>query len=343
MKTLLQLSLLILSFSAFAQGDRLGGHDGGGGKGLICYDEKGNITSAELLDFFEGRTLEGLNIGDYPGDYKSIYNEVIKKSATQDILKTMSEGAKLAGGFKFLPKGIRLNSIDDSSEIFIPSNCKLEQVANFQGLSRIFIVKDFWDLLSETHKAGLLMHEFVWYLEREAGAKISSRARRTVARFFASDFNFEPYEIPLRNHRVCMAFNTKRRDNKHVVATEFHIAEIPGTKSCELTFETINGLPAFSKQTALLEDCGEWGFSESSWTRTDIGTGNPTYAIKVGGLEVMSPQESIVTHQLILLMNATYDHTNGEQTSKSYTLSVNNKEFPGFDDPESELLCHTVP
>lgn len=43
-----------------------GAVDGGGGKGVVCRDQSGKISSAELLDLYEGRVQFGFNIPSSP-------------------------------------------------------------------------------------------------------------------------------------------------------------------------------------------------------------------------------------------------------------------------------------
>jgi hypothetical protein len=313
----------------------MGGHDGGGGNGVVCYNPKGEIESVELLDFFEGRILDGYSIPDYPGNYKEIYNEALKKSASKNILAVISSGLRFEAGFKFLPKNIRLNPVNDSSEIFIPANCKIEQMANFQGTSRIFIVSDFWDRLSETGKAGLIMHEFMWYMERQAGATKSSRARRTVARFFADNYLFEPINHNVKKGDViCGATNPNHRTNNFTVGNSFFVSKIPGSESCLLSFNFLNSVLSFTKQTSILEDCSDWGFETNIATENTIPSLDET-------LDVVSYPEILVSHEISLYLETKYDQNNKPE-KKVFRFQVQNNEFPGYDEKIVELDCHPI-
>lgn len=326
---LLALVFLFVSTTSFAK--ILGGHDGGGGRGIVCYDQKGAIESVELLDFFEGRTLEGYSIPEYQADYKTIYAEVIKKAASAKILKTLLKADRIEKGLKFLPAGVRLNPIEDSNEIFIPSNCKIEQLANFQGVSRIFIVKDFWDKLTETSKAGLLMHEYVWYLERESGVKSSARARRTVARFFAENFDFGKIELDVKIGDInCNAINPYvdlGEGLKKNWGASFYSTEIPGTNSCLLSFTHLNSVLNYTKHTAILKDCSDWNFGKAWQTSDD----SRYISNMTRSLEVISAPDNTLSHTVMLSLNV----VNGERI---FTLRSYNKEFPGFDDSKDMRL-----
>ena len=199
MKILIFLIALV-SFNVSAEIFKLDGvSDGGGGRGVVCKNTDGSIASVELLDFFEGKNLEGYTIPDRAGDYHTIIqNEFVQKTKDRPHLSYLSKEwlPKVNNGLKILPPGFRLEKVEDSGEIFnLPSNCTIEQLANFQGISRIFVVGDFWNKMSETSKAGLVVHELLWFVERFTGVESSSRTRRTVARYFASDFQFAKFDF----------------------------------------------------------------------------------------------------------------------------------------------------
>lgn len=340
MKNSLSLCVLALSlsFSTFAQ-DRMGGTDGGGGRGVVCYADANQkvIESVELLDFYEGRLLEGYNISEQHGSFNEIYREMIKKSASKSILQTMEYGEKLLKGFKFLSTGVRLKPVDDSGEIFIPANCKIEQVANFQGLSRIFIVKDFWDYLSETSKAGLLMHELIWFVDRSAGAEISSRARRTVARFFADNYEFHKVVMnPKVGDWTCASSNPNHRTNDITAGNTFILSQIPNTDNCELRFGLLNSSLVFTEAKAIYEDCSELQmggtYEDDMWDRNLTTT-----------LEVISTNDEVVTHDFTWIFDIKYVRTgNTVEIVRKDSIRISNREFPGYDQKEVPLQCYQL-
>lgn len=196
MKSLLFSFMLIASFSsAQAAVKRVGGHDGGGGQGIVCYNPQEEIESVELLDFYEGKILEGLNIPEYEGEPIEILAKASNRFPFLKGKNFLEEMTQTFSAFRFLPSGVRLKEIDDGNVIYhVPRDCKIEQIANFQGVSRIVIVKDFWEKLSPTHKAGLILHERFWYEERSQGVRHSARVKRNVARIFSDNLLLEKQE-----------------------------------------------------------------------------------------------------------------------------------------------------
>ena len=313
------LALLALPMTLFA-----GGSDGGGGNGVVCFNPENakEILSVELLDFYEGRVLEGHEYSERSGEYLSIFNQVAKEKAASKLVSIILEyGNTLNKGFKFLPKGVKLRPIDDSNEIFIPENCRIEQIANFQGPSRIFIVSDYWNYLSETNKAGLLMHEQLWWMERQRGYESSARARRTVARFFADNYKFEKI-----NHEVkvgdlyCVSGNLDMTYYK----TSFFVIRQSDDK-CLFSFENLNGAPAYSKTEFINHYCNQFMYSAN-------GNGFST----VHEVEVY-PERSI-SHYIRLDVRSFPD---GDR-AVARKIHIQNLEFPGFDDKMDNLQCSPI-
>lgn len=208
---LLIVSLMMMSSltSASTQAKRVGGHDGGGGQGVVCYNPQGEIESVKLLDFYEGEILYGLNVPEYEGTPLEIIKEVSEKFPYLNDAGFKDEMSITFNSFRFLPPGIRLKEINDGNVIYrIPNDCKIEQIANFQGISRIVIVGDFWEKMSPTHKAGLILHERFWYEERSGQIKHSARVKRNVARIFSDNLSLEKQE-PRDSYADTVTCNTE--------------------------------------------------------------------------------------------------------------------------------------
>ena len=152
----------------------------------------------------------------------------------------MDYSKKIYKDLRFLPEGVRLKPIDDSGEIFVPSSCKVEQLANMQGL-KVFVVGDFWNKMDNVNKAALALHEFLWVSQRMAGRKFSKRARRDVARYFATNYNFTQIAPSLaESHLTCSSSNLDHQINKITVATRFILIETP--TGYKLEYKRIGGL-----------------------------------------------------------------------------------------------------
>lgn len=318
------LKVLALALMALPMLASAGGSDGGGGNGVVCFNSQNpkEILSVELLDLYEGRALEGLEYTEKSGDYLAIYNDVAKKAASKLVSIILGQGKELAKGIKLLPSGVRLRSINDSNEIFIPENCRVEQIANFQGPSRIFIVSDYWNLLSGTNKAALLMHEMLWRMERDRGYASSARARRTVSRFFADNYEFERID-----HEVKLGdlFCVSGLMDMAYYKTSFFVIKQSDDK-CLFSFENLNGAPAYSKTAFTHNYCNEFmGHSE--------GYGFSTVH------EVYTYPESQVSHYIRL---NTQTSLAGEFSAVTRKIQIQNLEFPGFDDKMDNLHCSPI-
>jgi len=88
---------------------------------------------------------------------------------------------------------IGIKPINDSFETFIPpKNCEIIQAASFRTEDLILLNKDVWDLFSDFDKAGLILHETIYWYDRLLTQKYDSRrARRTVAKAFSYEWEME--------------------------------------------------------------------------------------------------------------------------------------------------------
>lgn len=328
MLKVLSVMILVFPMALFA-----GGSDGGGGNGVVCYNPASpkEIVSVELLDFYEGKVLEGYEINERDGSYLDILEHVIEKSASQEVKDYLKSYTNFNRGFKFLPPGVRLKPINDSSEIFIPDNCKVEQIINFQGPSRIFVVGDFWNLLSETHKAGLLLHEILWKTEREAGVKNSARARRSVARFFADNYQFEKLAISgKKGDFLCRSSGEVSLGSPvgFYGHTSFLLKRTKEKDLCKLHFITLNNAMVFSSEVAELDGCEDFLWFDAN---LNIGFLKP--------VEVRSVTENLITHIVTLGKRI---EINGRVKKQSTSVEVENLEFPNYQSNETDLYCNEI-
>jgi hypothetical protein len=194
MKELFLTIAILLALPLHAEIDaRRGGVNGGGGNGVVCRNGN-NIVSVELLDLYESRIL-------YNRDYDSmehmeldealrwasqkLYSYDLPSVETQFYLFKTTQSK-----FHLLPPGVRLDPINDSGHIFIPSGCKIEQVANFYNNEKVFVVSDFYNKMDTLNKAALIVHEAVYLKERTFSVTDSRYSRRLVGAIFDRDFVF---------------------------------------------------------------------------------------------------------------------------------------------------------
>ena len=252
---LLILGLSLLASSAFAAG----GVDGGGGNAVVCRDEQGVIKSARMLDLYEGEFLHGL---------KYEYAEFDIDQKLDDILSIIYDGAtsqyesqkrlfqSVKDSFKLLAPGISLKPIDDSGHIFVPGNCKVEQVANFYNQFSIYIVSDIYNAFSTLDKLALIMHEAIYLQERENGIENSKYARRVVAHLLSKGFIPDPIYEGLNYQDAYACSSYRKEDNRIIVNVGFLAYKNNG--HWIFNFQIINGHGVYSKKYL------------KAWTENDI-------------------------------------------------------------------------
>jgi hypothetical protein len=167
----------------------IGGLDGSGGKVHICRSWFLPDT-AELFDFYEGRKQHGFMVilNDEPVAVQ--VSEAIKRLGMGRGPEFTEQLQKMAN-FVLASKGpsmdqVGLMPVDDSKHIILPEEgCEFEQVANYTKNNQILINQEIWDLLDNTNKAGLIVHEALYKILRTYGATDSVRVRFAVAMAFA--------------------------------------------------------------------------------------------------------------------------------------------------------------
>lgn len=200
--------LLALLFLSTISNAKLGGVDGGGGKSIVCRNAAGEITSAEVLDLYEGRIMFGLNIEETsePMDFQILraLSRIPKTTRKQVELHTYNVQKHM----RLTPPGTELLPIDDSFEVIAPKDCIVEQAANYYNNKLILINIDIWEKLSETGKAALILHEAIYATNRIAGATNSRQSRHAVAHIFDPATQWTDVNDGLPHNRLtCVSMN----------------------------------------------------------------------------------------------------------------------------------------
>jgi hypothetical protein len=205
MKKIFVTVLLLAGMQAHATG----AISGGGGKGVVCRDPSGAITSAQTLDLYEGRVLYGLNI--------PVFNKVTMQTQLAHALSIIPKSVRpLIEGYANsvqqnmrLVHGIDLQPIDDALVVALPQGCMAEQLANYFSDTNVVVNGDIWDRMSESDRAALILHEAVYKAARLYGATDSQRSRHVVASLFDPGTAWTEPQIPLpQNGLKCFAKGT---------------------------------------------------------------------------------------------------------------------------------------
>lgn len=140
-----------------------------GGNVVSCY-KGAKLQSAELLDFYEGRTLRQFQIQLDP-----------KSTVQQNVEILLQRLEKLDPSYRviyqqwadsFMLEALFLDNtnlvpIEDSYHAIFPSGCKVEQIATqqvpeFSQDRRYLINQSLWRKLDSVSQAGLILHEIFY-------------------------------------------------------------------------------------------------------------------------------------------------------------------------------------
>jgi hypothetical protein len=187
-----------------------GGVDGGGGNAVVCRDNANKITSAEVLDIYEGRVQYGVtplpSLGTVEEQVHEVLTRLGKGNLPNSFAQMLHNGATWVLQKKvMLPDGTGLTIIDDSFPDVLPKDCKIEQLANWTPQDQVLVDTEIWNSLSDTNKAALVAHEILYYFYRIYGAEDSVRVRESVARAFAGAEAVDVKQDLPADHLLCFS------------------------------------------------------------------------------------------------------------------------------------------
>lgn len=183
-----------------------GGMSGGGGKGVVCRNAQGLITSVETLDLFESKALYQVQ----PRSFSQPWEKVIQ-TLKSELSKAMSQPEihlfplldRAQRIVRWVGPEVQLVPVEDAALVAVPTQCSLEQLAVYVDDSLLLIQRDLWEKMDASNKAALFLHEAIYRLDRYDGAKDSRRTRRLVGMALAG-FPFEAVDSDRpRGSRVC--------------------------------------------------------------------------------------------------------------------------------------------
>lgn len=144
---------------------------GNGGGAVVCRDSSHNITSIEVLDFYEQRILLHLkrDMGPNNLNWTEKAHYVLERRKSIAPFRTSYWGNQVDQFERealFL-QGVVFDKLHDTGNIYIPVGCAFEQVIVQQTPTlprdmRYKVNKDLWDLMDEENRAGLVLHEVIY-------------------------------------------------------------------------------------------------------------------------------------------------------------------------------------
>lgn len=177
----------VCSVLSFAGNDR--GHGGGV---VVCRDTNRKVLSVELLDFYENRILRDIepDLGDNTLSYNTKIEIALSRIEKLDPVRARRYRQK---ALDFLSKtkfteGVILPNTNDFGHVPLATGCEIEQLASQRDIrlpqdKSYLINKDLWEhpLLSNASRAGLILHELVYFDALQLGHLNSMFSRYYVA------------------------------------------------------------------------------------------------------------------------------------------------------------------
>lgn len=200
---------------------------GNGGGAVVCRDGSGIINRAELLDYYEARSIRGLTL-DLGGDELSLEQKVEHVLRRLERLDPERAGIYRADAAFFFanvghPTDTVLIPLPDTDGTYFPRGCVYEQLAiHFPSLPHDstppYVVNgDLWAHLSDTDRAGLVLHEII-YNEASSLGQENSRATRYFNARLSSTQSLT-WDLA--------AYNSARKDSGLVTAPHWVDGKIP--------------------------------------------------------------------------------------------------------------------
>lgn len=168
---------------------------GNGGDVVICRDSQGSITSMEMADLFEARTIRHipLDLGSSTLTPEQKAHLAIERMTAFDPNRAAYFHAAIN---TFMQKvwfvDFELPDLNDTGEITIPPGCLIHQIAIHKEPEtpndlEFWIRKAFWESpqFDNNQKAALILHEVVFGKLIEQG-HLNSRKARALVSYLAS-------------------------------------------------------------------------------------------------------------------------------------------------------------
>lgn len=185
---LMQILLSSLSFAGIRK-------VGNGGNSIICRDphETNKITSAQLLDFYEGATLHAWHPTYTGNTLENILQEALSRlqRVSPRFANRLSIRLSHFNEEALFLDNVILTPTNDSFHVAIPKGCSVEQTIIqkdqlLPGEKKYTISRDIWDRLPLIDQAGLMLHEVI-YTEAIESAHTDSVATRYLNSYLSTD------------------------------------------------------------------------------------------------------------------------------------------------------------
>lgn len=249
---------VLFSFNAHA-----GTESGGGGRGVVCYDDEKVIKSVELLDLYEGYRKYGWG---YQSLASHFYDQA--QARLSQILEATNDSIfgrdnKLYGPqvlievysrMVLLPDDSRILPIDDSFEKIAPTDCEIKQIAYYSDEDQILLIDgSVWAHMNETNRAALLVHETLYKMQRALLREKDSRRSRRAVSYSFSNQSLQKIRADLPTKDLFSCFIGIDRNSPEPPPWSFFFMYNNPDGTIQLQFETLGGRILMSKSSLHLE------------------------------------------------------------------------------------------
>lgn len=271
----------------------------GGDTSLVCRNAKGEIETAEILDFYEARNRYSLGLASSTGsvaeDYLTADNRLraMQQSAGTPVTISQQDAQKMVDLFlglaRFTGPGEKLPFLNDvGTQLLFPEGCSLEQLAIYHDdpslHDYIEVDSKIWEKLDSLNRAGLIFHEFVYLRLRifnPYDQKTSELSRAYVAQAFAATGTYGDMEGVPAGAANFLSADPSRWTNPGETPqysvdpswgnSTFHAYEVsaPSGKALRLSFQVVFGFSTLSLTYVDLPGVPTWKLK--SQTRSILG------------------------------------------------------------------------
>jgi hypothetical protein len=328
----LMQSCVAIAVGALAQTAHAAGPvSSGGGRAVVCRDAAG-VETAVLLDIYEGSAAFGdaayePNDQDVAG-YLELAQARLEKTGysllVPDLPSVKAAIGLVQAKFRILPEGTELGEVDDSYHFIVPQNCRVLQAALFVDRETIVASRHIWELLSNRDRAGLILHEAIYWLDRQLTLEQNSqRSRRVVSQALAREWAFEDVHDGLpSSYTLCQTYGSIL-DNRER-PTAFAVFDVRGFDY--LQFFALNGEMTLSKSWASTRD---FPFIIEGEDMTSTGAGFTTVSLYEDASALRLDR-----HPLF--------NGNGDYETSILEIEGNKSAYPQWTMPATQVFCRRI-
>lgn len=235
----------------------LGPISSGGGLGVMCNDDNGNMVY-EVLDYYEAKIKFGeqallSKTGDWYEDSYNLARNIYRLQGVenfQDIITNFDIVDHNINSLMSIVEWVEdLPLINDAGDMIeVPDNCKIIQIATFYDRKqRLKINKKYWDELDSLNKAVLFNHEIRYYFERKE-SEYDSRTTRS----FVQQALTAKHQVPVLDNIDDASLICKSLENKNTPfnSYEFYMYVHKLNGKTILQFKNFDNRGLFVKTTA---------------------------------------------------------------------------------------------